>query len=139
MDFTYARERSVQKEADKEKLEVYYFITQHIPSEKVILCELDQSMFPVVATGRKMVSTIFTMSNPFVDFEQRENDRDKMLSFLVTGMPATDKQLFIKYQVSYILLSNSMAEKIKQGQGLSGKLIFQNRSYVLLALDNSSG
>jgi hypothetical protein len=133
-DFVYLRKMAIQKEGDKDKLEVYNYIKGHIPSEKVILCELGQSMFPVMASGRKMVSTVFTFSNPFVDYEEREKDRNTMLAYLTTGLPVSDKKLFNKYQVSYILLSISQADKMKTDLGLRSELIFRNKSYILLAV-----
>jgi hypothetical protein len=133
MDFVYLRDGAIQKEKDKDKLEVYYYITGHIPSDKVILCELEQSMLPVMASGRKMVSTVFTFSNPFVDYKERENDRNVMLCYLVTASPFSAKKLFIKYQVSYILLSIPLGDKMKQDLGLNAKLIFKNKSYIILS------
>jgi hypothetical protein len=133
-DFVYLREMAIQRAADKTKLEVYYYLKDHISPDKVILCELDQSMFPVMASGRKMVSTTFTFSNPFVDFDRRENDRNSMLSYLITGLPESDKQLFTKYQVSYILLSSSQAQKLRPGLGLKSELIFRNKSFTLLSV-----
>jgi hypothetical protein len=133
-DFIDLRELALQKEADKPKLEVYYYLKDHISPDKVILCELGQSMFPVMASGRKMVSTTFTFSNPFVDFEQREKDRNKMLSYLVTGQPGSDKQLFTKYQVSYILLSCSQAQKLLSGLDLKNEPVFRNKSFILLSV-----
>jgi len=133
-DFIYLRDLAIEREADKSKLEVYYYLKDHISPDKVILCELGQSMFPVSASGRKMVSTTFTFSNPFVDFEQREKDRNSMLSYLVTGLPESDKELFTKYQVSYVLLSDSQAQKLMPGLGLKSELIFRNKSFVLLSV-----
>jgi hypothetical protein len=133
-DFIDLRELALHKEADKTRLEVYYYLKDHISPDKVILCELDQSMFPVMASGRKMVSTTFTFSNPFVDFEQREKDRNSMLSYLITGQPGSDKQLFTKYHVSYILLSSSQAPKLMPGLGLKNELVFRNESFILLSV-----
>jgi hypothetical protein len=137
-DFTTLRALAIQKEADKPRVEVYYYLKDHISPDKVILCELGQSMFPVMASGRKMVAAVLTMSNPFVDFEQREKDRNRMLSYLVTGQPGSDKQLFTKYQVSYILLSCSLAQKLKPGLGLVNELVFRNKSFILLSVTESN-
>jgi hypothetical protein len=133
-DFIDLRELALRKEADKPRLEVYYYLKDHISPDKVILCELGESMFPVMASGRKMVSTTFTFSNPFVDFEQREKDRNSMLSYLITGQPGSDKQLFTKYHVSYILLSSSLAPRLMPGLGLKNELVFRNESFILLSV-----
>ena len=87
-----------------------------------------------MASGRKMVSTTFTFSNPFVDFEQREKDRNRMLSYLATGLPGSDKQLFTKYQVSYILLSSSEAQKLMPDLGFKSRLVFENKSFTLFSI-----
>jgi hypothetical protein len=133
-DFIVYRESAIKKESDKTRLEVYYYLKDHIPPDKVILCELDQSMFPVVASGRKMVAATFTNTNPFVDFEQRDKDRNRMLSYLVTGQTESDKQLFAKYQVSYILLSSSQAQKLMSGLDLKTDLVFRNKSFIILSV-----
>src|SRR5579871_472739 len=62
-DFVLLREQALAKQDQKDKIEVYHFILDNIPEDKVILCDKDPSIFPVMATARKMVSIAFTFSN----------------------------------------------------------------------------
>ena len=133
-DFVKLREWALMKAAQKEKIEVYNYIVDHIPSDRVILCEEEMSTFPVMASARKMVSNYSTFSNPFVNYDQREKDRGDMLSFLITGLPASAANLFPHYKVSYILLSLPKAEKAIKGKGLPGKEIFKNNTYLILSI-----
>ncbi|MFI5151880.1 MAG: hypothetical protein ACHQET_01020 [Chitinophagales bacterium] len=133
-DFVELREQAISKQNEKDKIEVYRFIVQNIPSGMVILCEHDLSTFPVMATGRKMVSIESTFTNPYLDYEERESAREQMLLFLRDGKPTALKKLFEDYQVSFILLSN---EELNTYNALSteiSQVVFKNESYTLFAL-----
>jgi hypothetical protein len=134
-DFVYFREQILIKEKEKDRIDAYHFILQNIPSDKVILCEGgDPSIFPVMPTGRKMVSIGISYSNPYVDFNKRETDRNNMISFLETGQPLSAKGLFDEYHVSFVLLSNSEIEKYNALQPMLGQPIYKNAVYTLFGL-----
>lgn len=52
-DFVMLGQQAIDYGNDKDKLEVNDYILKNIPADKVILCELDYSIFPVMSTGRK--------------------------------------------------------------------------------------
>ncbi len=135
-DFTLMRDLAIQKSADKNKIGVYDYITGHIPSNRVILCEIENSAFPVMATERKMVSNFSTFSNPFTNYENRERDRTNMLSYLLSGEPAAASDLFEEYRVNYILLSTEKASLLKQKRGLPGKIVYENPGYLILSVND---
>jgi len=134
-DFVLLREQAIVKENDKDKMEVYHYIMQNISSDKVILCEKDPSLFPVMATARKMVSIAFTFSNPYLDFDKRENDRNNMLLFIETGQPPEANPLFAAYQVNFVLLSNNEFKKSKHISALLGEKVFRNSTYSIFAVN----
>lgn len=134
-DFTTFRKESKEKENKKDDIEVYDYIIKNIPSEKVILCEKDPSIFPVMATARKMVSIAYTFSNPYVDFDKREEDRNNMLLFLKTGEPVSAKPLFSKYSVDYTLISKKELSEYKMFPPILDKAIFSNNSYTLFSIN----
>jgi hypothetical protein len=84
----------------------------------------------MMPTARKMVCIGIPYSNPYVDFWQRHNDRDSMLAALKTGLPADAKQLFDKYEVNYILLSNADFG-VPSTSGLDLRLQFKTDSFSL--------
>ena len=131
-DFKFLREHAILRANDKEKAEIYHFIVNNITSDKVILCEPEASIFPVMATGRKMVSINSTFSNPYLDFGKRETDRMNMLSFFKTGQPNDAKKLFEKYSVNFILLSNP---NYQQNSPINNKIIFKNNAYTILTIN----
>ncbi|HXB42835.1 MAG TPA: hypothetical protein VNV85_02210 [Puia sp.] len=134
-DFVYYREQILIKEKEKDRIDAYHFIVQNIPSDKVILCEAgDPSLFPVMPTGRKMVSIGISYSNPYVDFGSRETDRNNMILFLKTGQPLSAKGLFDAYHVSFVLLSNVEIEKSNGLQQVLGQPIYKNNLYTLFDL-----
>jgi hypothetical protein len=136
-DFTVLRNEALYKEKQKDKIDTYHFILDNIPAGDVILTPPDSSsLFPVMATGRKMVSTAFTFSNPYVDFLQRETDRISMVQYLRTGEPASAKEMFRRYKVGYALLPNTSPDNAPQHLILPAKTIYQNRSYTLYSLDS---
>jgi len=137
-DFVFFHAQNLAQENEKDKIEMYQYIVQNIPSDKVILCEEgDPSLFPVMATARKMVSIGITYSNPYLDFERRETDRNNMILFLKTGQPFTAKELFDNYQVSFVLLSNKELGNYKS-TSLLKQIIFKNNTYTMLTFDGLS-
>ncbi|CAN5502426.1 hypothetical protein BH09BAC6_BH09BAC6_22240 [soil metagenome] len=133
-DFTEPRQQALAKEKEADKLDIYYFITKNLPLDNVILCERDQSLFPVMATGMKMVSIEVYFSNPYISYEKREGDRADMLSFLTTAMPQSAKKLFAEYKVKYVLLANKTFENYRQPDFATSTVIFKNKSFTLLSL-----
>ncbi|WP_295800570.1 hypothetical protein [Mucilaginibacter sp.] len=133
-DFAVPRQQALAKEKETDKIEVYDFIVKNIPLDRVVLCKHDQSLFPVMATGIKMVSVEIYFSNPYVSYEQRENDRNEMLSYLAASAPSSAEKLFSKYKVSYVLLPNSAFEQYKTPAFLSSNIIFKNKSFTIMSL-----
>jgi hypothetical protein len=134
-DFVFFRTQNLLQEKATDKIATYNYILNNIPQDKVVLCEDSTSIFPVMATARKMVSNGITFSNPYLDFMQRENARLNMLSYLKTGQPAVAKNLFDNYQVSYVLLSNANFGKAAGLSDLDSRLVYKNLSYSLYLLE----
>ncbi|HXB05878.1 MAG TPA: hypothetical protein VNW04_02145, partial [Puia sp.] len=132
--FTIGREHSLAKQNDKDKVAVYDYILHNLSPDKVILCEKDPSLFPVMPAGRKMVSTAYTFSNPYVDFDQRETDREMMLSCIQTGQQQQLKKLLVDYSVEYILLSSKALAAMHAGATVPGHVVLRNDSYTFYAL-----
>ena len=70
-DFSELRRQAIIKGNQKDKIEVYDFITKNLPLDKVLLCEHDLSLFPVMPTAIKMVSVETYFSNPYISYDQR--------------------------------------------------------------------
>ena len=127
-DFIMNRDLDYIRGSEKEKIDVYHYILENIPEDKVILCDEEANDFPVMASGRKMVSASYLFSNPYVDFWKRYNDRNDMLSFVKTGQPLSAKKLFSDYQVGYVLLFNT--DSASRGPNQPGwPLLFKNDHY----------
>jgi hypothetical protein len=131
-DFHSQRKRAIAKANDTGKVEVYQWIVKNIPSDKVILCNPDLSLFPVLATGRKMVSTNATFSNPYLDFTERETDRMDMLSYLKSGKPFSAQVLFKKYDASVLLINNDSIPFYLNLNNQFDSTLFKNKMYSLL-------
>jgi hypothetical protein len=132
-DFTEPRQQALAKEKETDKIEIYNYITKNVPLNSVLLCEYDDSLFPVMATGIKMVSIGVYFSNPYISYDKREKDRKDMLSYLTTSTPASAEKLFADYNVRYVLLSNGNFEKYKNPPFAVSKVIFKNSAYTLLS------
>jgi hypothetical protein len=134
-DFVVPRQQALLKEKETDKIEVYNYISKNLPLESVLLCKHDQSLFPVMATGIKMVSVEVYFSNPYISYDKRESDRNDMISYLTTGLPASAEKLFSEYKVSYVLLPNKDYENYKAHTFLTSHVIFKNNSFTLLSLN----
>lgn len=136
LDFTTQRKIAVAKANETDKVEVYTWIVKNISPDKVILCNQNLSLFPVLATGRKMVSTNPTFSNPYIDFKERETDRMNMLSYLKSGYPDSSKFLFNKYDVTVLLINNDSIPYYNNLKNQFESIIFQNKTYSLYTHSN---
>jgi len=134
-DFTGLRKQAIEKGNEKDKIDVYNFITKNIPADNVMLCPHSLSLFPVMPTAIKMVSIETYFSNPYVSYDQREDDRDKMLSYLKTALPDTAAKLFKEYRVSDVLLTNDSISYYKQPAFAESKVIFKNNSFTILSFN----
>ena len=132
-DFVNIREQSLKRASEHDRIDMYEYIVKNIPYEKVILSEDgESSVFLVLPTARKMVSSSIQYSNPYLNFEEREYDRLHMLAFLRDGQPAAAKDLFKRYNASLVLLSNKSLDKYKNLESLCGPAIYSNRQYSLI-------
>jgi len=129
-DFTFFREKNLEQNKYTDRISAYEYIVKNIPQDNVILCEENTELFPLMPTARKMVCIGIPYSNPYVDFWQRQSARDSMLASLKTGQPAGAKQLFDKFEVNYILLSNATFGS-PATPGLQTKLEFKTDSFSL--------
>jgi hypothetical protein len=129
-DFTWFREKNLEQNKYTDRISAYNYIVKNIPQNDVILCEEDTELFPLMPTARKMVCIGIPYSNPYVDFWQRQSARDTMLASLKTGQPAGAKQLFDKFEVNYILLSNATFGP-PATPGLQTRLEFKTDSFSL--------
>ncbi|MBS1600373.1 MAG: hypothetical protein JST75_19245 [Bacteroidetes bacterium] len=134
-DFVELRKESLVKQNSREKIEVYDYIVKNIPSDKVILCEEQYSIFPVMATGRKLVCASILFSNPYVDFGKRYADVNAMLGFIRANQPDSSKKLFDHYKISYALLANTEIKKDSTQSPLLGSAIFKNDMFTLFPLN----
>jgi hypothetical protein len=134
-DFVHFRNLCLEKARDTGQIQVYYYIRDNIPTDQVFLCEEHTSLFPVMATARKMVSIGITFSNPYVNFETREYARNTMLAYLRDGQPADAPALFKKYNVSYILLTNANLINYKNLALIPTSVSFRNNEYTIFHID----
>ena len=130
-DFVYFRKLCLERAKDLGQIQVYHYIMDHIPADQVFLCEEHTSLFPVMATARKLVSTGVTFSNPYVNFETRESARNEMLSYLQNGDPSRAPDLFKKYSVNYVLLTNKELKNYKTLPLLPTTVSFRNEEYTI--------
>jgi hypothetical protein len=134
-DFVTFRNLCLEKAEDSANIKAYYYIRDHIPADGVFLCEQHTSIFPVMATARKMVSNGITFSNPYVNFGTRENARNGMLSYLKTGYPDTAYSLFHAYDVGYILLDNSELADYKKLSLVPTSICYRDDSYTIFKVN----
>ncbi|HEX4373364.1 MAG TPA: hypothetical protein VHZ50_08695, partial [Puia sp.] len=139
LDFVHNRAKSVKMATEKDKIDMYRYIMQNIPRDKVILAEDDTiSLFPVMPTARKMVSMFGNFSNPYFEWAAGHNDWIAMVTFLEKNEPPTAEKLalFDKYQVNFILLKKDrMGNTQNDSTSLLRQVVFENSSYAMYKLD----
>jgi hypothetical protein len=134
-DFVHFRNLCLEKARDLGQIQVYYYIRDYIPTDQVFLSEEQTSLFPMMATARKMVSIGITFSNPYVNFETREHARNTMLEWLRNGEPAEAPALFKQYNVDYILLTNANLINYKNLASLPTSISYRNNEYTIFHIE----
>jgi len=134
-DFSQRRQASLAKGQDSARIEAYQYLVNRIPSEKVILTPEPNSTFPVLASGRKMVMVSIAFSNPYLSFDKRFSDANRMLDYLKTGAPAGAIQLFDEYKVDYVFLPNTDITPFTTTSPLFGKVAFRNQGFTLFSVN----
>jgi hypothetical protein len=133
-DFVWFRKLCLDQAKNYSGIQAYYYIHDHIAENEVFLSEENTSIFPIMATARKMVSIGITFSNPYVNFQVREKARNEMLSYLKTGQPSGAPELFKKYGVSYILLNNANLINFKNLGLIPSAVCHRNDAYTIFRL-----
>ena len=132
-DFTDLRREAIDKGNEKDKIDVYNFIVNKLPADNVMLCPHGLSLFPVMPAAIKMVSIETYFSNPYVSYNQREDDRNKMLSYMKTTMPDTAKKLFGEYKVNDVLIPSDSVSYYSKAAFAKTNVIFKNDSFTILS------
>ena len=131
-DFTNGRTRSLLIQQNTGDIAMYEFLRKHIPENSVVLCADTSAIFPVMASGRKMVVTSIIFSNAYLTFDARYQDRDCMLDALKAGDSSETRRLFAKYDVQYLLLHPDSVKAYQHR--LIGERVFTNKQYTCFAL-----
>jgi hypothetical protein len=103
-----AKETASQRMADSSAVNAYHWIRQNTRRDDVFLCSDKFSMKVVAPAARKVVATHPFFSNPYVNYEIRNNDREKMFECLESGKISVFSRLCKKYRVKYIIESTTI-------------------------------
>lgn len=130
-DFYFMREYGLKQSSSTGEIEIYHWLLDKSSINDVVVCDEDFACFPVMATGRKMVAVMATMSNPYVSYVKRDADRNLILNSLHSGNVDETKKLLTVYSVKFILLENGKIKNETILQNTFGKPIFKNTKFSL--------
>jgi hypothetical protein len=85
--------------------ELFDWIRQNTRNDDVFLCTNEMSLYMVPAAGRKVVSTDPNFSSPYLDWEERDRDRNQMFESLERGQLDAFDRLAARYDVKFVILS----------------------------------
>jgi len=98
----YALERG-QKSAE---ITAYHWIRKNTKKDDVFLATDYHSLFVINPAGRKTVCTKKEFSNPFVDFQKRNADRNHMFEYLSENHFSEFQNLALGYSLDYVISSD---------------------------------
>jgi hypothetical protein len=130
-DFVTPRERALKRNAAKNEIEIYNWILKKTNINDVFVCDEDYSTFPVMASGRKLVAVIPTMSNPYISYLNRDRDRNIILNSLLYESFSEAIILLNKYNVGFILLENKMILNQKSLDKFFGLPVFKSEKFII--------
>ncbi|MFC2145928.1 hypothetical protein ACFLRT_01050 [Acidobacteriota bacterium] len=84
-------------------IDAYNWIRQNTGNDDVFLCNNQFSMKVVAPAARKVVVTHGQFSNPFVDFDERNEDRNRMIEDMKSGDLLSFHRLCQKYKTKYVI------------------------------------
>jgi hypothetical protein len=88
------------------------WIRQHSQTHDVFLATDRPSLFLVGTAGRKVVAAGNFHSNPYVDWYQRDADRNRMLRSVAEGDRRQFQQLASQYRVTHVLLEGDERQAV---------------------------
>lgn len=102
-DFGPARAEALTHAGDEVQVTLYQWMKSHAGSEEVALASDDRGLYCLVPAGVKVVAVDPYFSNPYVDWEVRRRDRDRMFSLLEQGARPELTDLLNRYHVRYVI------------------------------------
>ncbi len=135
-DFYFLREYALKQTSSSAEIELYYWLLKNSSINDVIVCEEHFACFPVMASGRKLVAAIATISNPYVNYVKRDNDRKFIVNSLQAGNPNGTTDLLNRYTVKFILLENSKVKNETILENNFGKPVFKNNKFSLYQINH---
>ena len=97
---------------------VWEWIRRNTKSSAVFLCTDDKCLYTITAAGRKVVAMNRYFSNPFVDWVERDHDRNQMFDALKRRNRQAFDVLASKYEVSYIIWSDVVPQEMLSAAGM---------------------
>ncbi len=100
--------------------------------DDVILCEGELSIWPLLASAKKVVATTRTMGNPYLDQRERQDDRDHLLAAMRAPQPDTEA-LMAKYGVTHLLVKVTDPATMPEIPKWFPKEVYRTEEFLLLA------
>ncbi len=127
-EFTLLQQKTLVKQSDTASINMYNWIKNNTKINDVILCYGNESEFPVMATGRKMIVTTDYYSNPYVNYIQRKKDNDLLLN---SNNKIITEELLKKYEVKYLLVNTSSAVQYSYLESYFPFEVYKNNEMIL--------
>lgn len=99
--------------------DLFRWMRESARPDDVVLCNDAESLFVVVPAGRKVVATNRYFSNPFVDWEARDRDRNSMMDALHAADVAAYDALAVHYAVRFIVVPDGLNEDLRRLAGIT--------------------
>jgi len=93
---------------------VYEWIMENSAPEDVFLCDDTLALYVVAPANRKVVATVDTFSNLYVDWKVRTADRDAMINALLSNRSESFFALCAKYAVTFIIVDQTRNQIIER-------------------------
>lgn len=132
MDVHGMRAQSLAISEDHDLVSMFHFLRDSLVWDDVVLCDDNLSVFPLMPSARKVVATMCTMANPYVDLVPRLADRDTMLKGLQVEGP-DEEALLAKYGVTHLLLRTTDEVSMPLRAKWFPTVVLRNDGYVLFA------
>ncbi len=132
MDVHGMRAQSLAISEDNDLVDMFRYLRDSLVWDDVVLCDDSLSVFPLMPSARKVVATMCTMADPYVDLVPRLAERDSMLEGLKAEGP-DEEVLLEKYGVTHLLLRTTDEAGMPLREKWFPSVVLRNEGYVLFA------
>ncbi len=131
-DFQAFREAAIDYTAGQAEVELYQWVLRQTKPEDVFLVDGDARLMSVSAAGRKLVAHEGMYTNPYINYQQRLEDHERMKLLAAQENWSELHTLAERYSLDFLIVDMRTEPCCSNQSGTAPlKAVFRNQRYVV--------